>query len=110
MPLLYQNVKLRSHNGIRYHRHTGRPVGCGGASPFFMGLNALVSRNVVSYVRTLEITGEYRDLETDECARVGLVPNSTMMVSLLVRAAVDRIPSMTSFRYGGSTSMEPQAY
>lgn len=69
------------------------------ASPFSMGLNGLVSRNVAGYVKTFELYGEWREHALQEHARVGRVPDETMMLNSLVRVAVERMMVLESFRY-----------
>jgi len=94
LPVLYSNVRLRSYSEIRISPETGRPIGWGGATPFFMGLNALVTRPTVAYIKRLELLGNWKDRNDDESSRMGLVPDESMMLSLLVRSAIDRIPRL----------------
>ena len=42
-------------------------------SPFSMGLNGLVSRDVSNYVRSFEVCGEWKEHELAEHAKVGRV-------------------------------------
>ncbi|KMU74157.1 hypothetical protein CISG_04086 [Coccidioides immitis RMSCC 3703] len=49
LPQLYKNITLTSYDKIRYRDDL--PEGCGSASPFSMGLNAIVTRNVASLIR-----------------------------------------------------------
>lgn len=116
LPLLYANVSLVHHPGVRISRETGRPVGCGGATPFFMGLNALVTKNVAQYVRSLEIKGEWKkkgeagEREDMESAKMGLVPDGHMMLSLLVRTAIERCPNLEAFSWDLDTKMLPTVW
>ena len=64
-----------------------------------MGLNGLVSRNVAGYVKSFEVCGEWKEHTLPEHARVGRVPDETMMLNSLVRVAVERMMVMDSFRY-----------
>ena len=100
LPALYKNVVLRSYDHIRYSEETAKPEGVGGGSPFSMGLNALITRSVVAYVRHFEVTGEWQEYGLEENARVGRVPDGGMMLGLLIRAAIDRTTGLKSFRYG----------
>lgn len=68
-------------------------------SPFIMGLNALVTRPVAQYVRSFEVCGQYKELGADEQARVGRVADGGMMLNILVRTAIDRMPYLDTFRY-----------
>ena len=77
----------------------GRPEGCGSASPFSMGLNGLLTRNVVGLVRSFGLTGKWKEHDLEEHARVGRVPDNSMMLNMGVRAAVDRMDKLESFRY-----------
>ena len=98
LPNLYASVTLRSYDRIRYSPETARPEGCGGGSPFAMGLNALVTRPLARYVRHFEVAGNYKEIGSDDHARVGRVSDGGMMLNLLVRTAVDRMPALESFR------------
>ena len=69
------------------------------ASPFTMGLTGLVSRNVAGYVKEFKVCGEWKEYDLQECAKVGRVPDGSMMLNGLVRAAVERMTVMKSFRY-----------
>ena len=55
LPQLYVNVSLHSYDHIRFSPHDGRSEGCGAASPFLMGLNGLVSRNISGYVKAFRV-------------------------------------------------------
>ena len=63
-----------------------------------MGLNALVTRNVAGYVKRFRVWGKWKEYDSEECAKLGRVPDSSMMLNLLIRAAVDRMPALESFR------------
>lgn len=69
------------------------------ASPFSMGLNGLVSRNVAGYVKNFEVRGEWTEHALEEHAKVGRVPDETMMLNSLVRVAVEKMSVLDSFRY-----------
>ena len=97
LPNLYTHVKLKSYDHIRYSSETARPEGCGGGSPFAMGLNALITRPVAQYVKSFEIAGKYRELGAEEHARVGRVSDGGMMLNILVRTAIDRMSALESF-------------
>ena len=77
------------------------------ASPFIMGLNGLVSRNVAGYVKKFELTGEWKEHELQEYAKLGRVPDESMMLNTLVRVAVERMDVLDSFRYGIALSNNP---
>ena len=69
------------------------------ASPFSMGLNGLVSRNVAGYVKSFEVCGEWKEHALEEHARVGRVPDETLMLNTLVRVAVEKMAGLDNFRY-----------
>ena len=69
------------------------------ASPFSMGLNGLVSRNVAGYVRNFEVTGEWKEHDVQEHSRVGRVPDESMMLNILVRIAAEKMVVLDSFRF-----------
>ena len=100
LPNLYSQVVLRSYDRIRYSTETARPEGCGGASPFTAGLEALVTRGVSRYVKDFEVVGNYKELGSEDYARVGRVPDGGMMLNLLVRTAIDRMTELRTFRCG----------
>lgn len=97
LPQLYKHLTLTSYETIRYRGD--EPEGLGSASPFSMGLNAIVTRPYGALVRTIVLRGEWREHELDEHARVGRVPDSSMMLNIAVRAAVDKMTELESFRY-----------
>ncbi|MCJ1479381.1 hypothetical protein MMC13_008066 [Lambiella insularis] len=110
LPTLYANVSLHSYDYIRYSDVDNRPEGSGGASPFSMGLNALVTRNVAGYVKKFRVWGKWKEHDLEECAKVGRVPDSSMMLSLLVRAAIDRMPALEAFTWELDTKMLPNVW
>lgn len=69
------------------------------ASPFSMGLNGLVVRNVASYVRNFEVCGEWKEHDIQEHAKMGRVPDESMLLNTLVRVAVEKMTALDSFRY-----------
>ena len=64
-----------------------------------MGLNGLVSRNVAGYVTNFEVCGEWKEHALKDHAKVGRVPDETMMLNSLVRVAVEKMAVLDSFRY-----------
>lgn len=64
-----------------------------------MGLNGLVSRNVAGYVKNFEVCGEWKEHALKDHAKVGRVPDETMMLNSLVRVAVEKMAVLDSFRY-----------
>ena len=64
-----------------------------------MGLNGLVSRNVAGYVKSFEVCGEWKEHALEEHAKVGRVPDETMVLNSLVRVAVEKMLVLDSFRY-----------
>ncbi|EGD97461.1 hypothetical protein TESG_04870 [Trichophyton tonsurans CBS 112818] len=98
LPQLYKNLTLTSYGQIRYNEDD-LPEGYGSASPFSMGLNALVTRNVAPLVRSITLRGEWREDGLEEHARVGRVPDSSMMLNICVRAAIDKMVGLESFSW-----------
>jgi hypothetical protein len=96
LPQLYRNISLTSYDRIRYRED--RPEGWGSASPFSMGLNALVIRPHASLVQSMTLRGEWKELELEEHSKVGRVPDSSMMLNIVVRAVIDRSTNLESFR------------
>ncbi|KAL5343190.1 hypothetical protein BJX70DRAFT_354785 [Aspergillus crustosus] len=108
LPQLYRNLILTSYDKIRYRGD--QPEGMGSASPFTMGLNAVITRPYASLVRSLTLRGDWREQELEEHALVGRVPDSSMMLNITVRAAVDRMQDLESFRWELSTKMLETVY
>lgn len=69
-------------------------------SPFSMGLNGLVLRNVSAYTKKFRVHGEWKDYELQEYSSIGRVTEGSMMLNTMVRVAVEKMPSLDSFRYG----------
>jgi hypothetical protein len=107
-PQLYRNISLTSYDTIRYR--DDQPEGQGSASPFAMGLNALVSRNVASLVHTLSLQGDWREYDLQEFSSVGRVPDNAMMLSIAVRAAVDRCTQLREFKWDLSSKLLSTVY
>lgn len=101
-------MTLTSYERIRYRGE--EPEGMGSASPFSNGLNALITRPYATLVRALTLRGEWRELELEEHSRVGRVPDSSMMLNIAVRAAVDRMTELESFSWDLSTKMLETVY
>ena len=68
------------------------------ASPFSIGLNGLVSRNVAGYVKNFQVHGEWKEYGAEEHAKAGRLTDGNMMLNTLVRVAVERMGSLHSFR------------
>lgn len=64
-----------------------------------MGLNGLISRNIAGLVRSFKLSGEWKEYDLEEFARVGRVPDNSMMLNMVVRAAVEKMEKLESFRY-----------
>lgn len=96
LPQLWRSVTLTSYHSIRYKDEL--PEGFGSASPFSMGLNALVTRNVSSLVRSLALEGSWKAHDLEEYARVGRVSESAMILNIAVRAGLDRCAQLETFR------------
>lgn len=106
LPRLYEHVTLRAYSEIRYVN--GSPEGYGSGSPFAMGLNTLVSRNFNSYIHKFRVLGNWREQDTEDY-RHGRVPDSSMVLQIAMRAAIDRMTNLDSFAYVGAyTPPSPQ--
>ncbi|PCG96958.1 Hypothetical protein PENO1_065540 [Penicillium occitanis (nom. inval.)] len=101
IPHLYRNISLTSYDRIRYRDE--EPEGWGNASPFSMGLNTLVTRAHASLVQSMTLRGEWNEPELEEHSKVGRVPDSSMMLNISVRAALDRTKNIESFRPSKAT-------
>ena len=108
LPQLYRDLTLTSYNKIRYREE--EPEGMGSASPFSMGLNAVITRPFARLVRSMTLRGDWREHELEEHARVGRVPDSSMMLNIAVRAAVGRMTDLESFSWELNTKMLETVY
>lgn len=95
IPKLYERVALKSYPELRYI--DGHPEGYGGGSPFSMGLSGLCTRTVAAFVKHFEVTGEWRERDVEEFSK-GRVPDNSMMLNIAIRAAMDRMTILQSFR------------
>ncbi|KIW64772.1 hypothetical protein PV04_09682 [Phialophora macrospora] len=108
LPHLWKNVTLKSYSTIRYRDDV--PEGFGSASPFSMGLNALVTRNVSNLVRSLSLEGEFSATDLNEHARAGRVSESTMILNIAVRAVLDQCAHLEKFRWDLNVRIQPNVY
>ncbi|EXJ56161.1 hypothetical protein A1O7_09092 [Cladophialophora yegresii CBS 114405] len=108
LPHLWKNVTLKSYSTIRYKEDV--PEGFGSASPFAMGLNALVTRNVSSLVRSLSLEGEFSSADVNEHARVGRISESTMILNIAVRAVLDQCTHLEKFRWDLNVRIQPNVH
>ncbi|OQU99937.1 hypothetical protein CLAIMM_05505 [Cladophialophora immunda] len=108
LPHLWKNVTLKSYSTIRYKDEV--PEGFGSASPFSMGLNALVTRNVSGLVRSLTLDGEYSASDLHEYSRAGRVSESIMVLNIALRAAIDQCTHLERFRWDMDVRLQPNMY
>jgi len=108
LPQLYTNLTLTSYDKIRYRGE--QPEGVGSASPFTMGLNAVLTRSYATLVRSITLRGDWKDRELEEHAQVGRVSDSSMLLNIAVRAAVDRMTNLESFSWELNTKMLETVY
>ncbi|KAJ5952516.1 uncharacterized protein N7479_010929 [Penicillium vulpinum] len=103
LPQLYRNLTLTSYDKIRYRGE--QPEGIGSASPFTMGLNAIITRSYAPLVQSITLRGEWKEHELEEHARVGRVPDGSMLLNIAARAAVDRMTNLECFHWELNTKM-----
>ncbi|CAG8296087.1 unnamed protein product [Penicillium nalgiovense] len=103
LPQLYRSLTLTSYDKIRYRDE--QPEGIGSASPFTMGLNAIITRSYAKLVQSMTLRGEWKDHELEEHARVGRVPDASMLLNIAARAAIDRMTNLESFHWELNTKM-----
>jgi len=97
IPQLYEKVALRSYSELRYV--DGKPEGFGGSSPFCMALSGLATSNASSLVKDFRVTGTWPEPRREDYHK-GLVPDTTMLLGISMRAAVDKMTTLANFRYG----------
>ena len=112
LPFLWNSVTLRSYSTIRYKAKSngGLPEGFGSASPFSMGLNALVTHNVSALVKNLVLEGDWTARDLQEYSSVGRVSEQAMILNIAVRAAADKCTNLESFRWDLDTKLQPNLY
>ncbi|CDM30994.1 hypothetical protein DTO013E5_363 [Penicillium roqueforti] len=103
LPQLYRSLTLTSYDKIRYRDE--QPEGIGSASPFTMGLNAIITRSYATLVRSMTLRGEWKEYELEEHAQVGRVPDASMLLNIAARAAIDRMTNLESFHWELNTKM-----
>lgn len=108
LPQLYRSLTLTSYGKIRYRDE--QPEGIGSASPFTMGLNAIITRPYATLVRSITLRGNWKERELEEHSQVGRVPDSSMLLNIVVRAAVDRMTNLESFHWELNTKMLDTVY
>ncbi|OQE44947.1 hypothetical protein PENCOP_c002G07350 [Penicillium coprophilum] len=108
LPQLYRSLTLTSYDKIRYRGE--QPEGIGSASPFTMGLNAIITRSYGTLIRSITLKGEWKEHEVEEHARVGRVPDSSMLLNIAARAAIDRMTNLESFHWELNTKMLDTVY
>ncbi|KAF2397915.1 hypothetical protein EJ06DRAFT_532902 [Trichodelitschia bisporula] len=96
LPRLYERVTLRSYTEMRYR--DGRPEGFGGGSPFAAALDGLASRGYAGYVKRLRLCGEWKEVDVEDFRR-GRVPDNTMMLNIVVKAAVEKMVNLRAFSW-----------
>ncbi|KIW21592.1 hypothetical protein PV08_02172 [Exophiala spinifera] len=108
LPQLWKHVVLRSHCAVHYRDDV--PEGLGSASPFSMGLNALVTRNVAALVSSLVLEGDYKSLDLEEYSRAGRVSESTMILNIAIRAAINQCIQLEKFRWDLNVRIQANVY
>jgi len=96
LPALYRSMALHSYAEMRFVN--GRPEGFGGGSPFMMALNGLVTKAHAALVQEFRVWGEWKEVGVEDFAQ-GRVPDNTMMLNVLLRAATDRMTRLQSFAW-----------
>ncbi|KAJ5497080.1 hypothetical protein N7463_009067 [Penicillium fimorum] len=108
LPQLYRSLTLTSYDKIRYRGE--QPEGIGSASPFTMGLNAIITRPYATLVQSITLKGDWKEHELEEYARVGRVPDASMLLNIAARAAIDRMTNLESFHWELNTKMLDTVY
>lgn len=108
LPQLYRDLTLTSYDKIRYRGE--QPEGIGSASPFTMGLNAVITKPFASLVQSITLRGEWKEHDLEGHAQVGRVPDSSMLLNIVVRAAVNRMENLESFSWELNTKMLDTVY
>ena len=99
-PRLYKQITLTSYDeSLRTREDLDlQDDGLWHASPFAMGLGALVTRKHAGLVQCLKLEGVFREHELDQYKNRRL-PDGSVMLNLAIRAAIDRCTQLQSFTY-----------
>lgn len=97
LPQLYEKVALRSYPEIRYV--DGKPEGFGGSRPFCMALSGLATSNASALVKDFRVSGAWPEPRKEDYLK-GVVPDTTMLLGISMRAALDKMINIATFRYG----------
>lgn len=63
-----------------------------------MGLNTLVSRNFSDYIQSFRVIGDWREHDVDDYKQ-GRVPDNSMILQIVMRAALDKMKNLKAFAY-----------
>jgi hypothetical protein len=63
-----------------------------------MALDGLVSRNIGAYVRDFRLVGAWKEVGFEEFEK-GRVPDNTMMLNIVVKAALEKMEKLEAFRF-----------
>jgi hypothetical protein len=65
-----------------------------------MGLDGLISspNNVAQYVKEMILCGEWKETDTSDFEK-GRVPDNTMMLNIVIKAAISRAGRLEKFAY-----------
>ncbi|KAK5045536.1 hypothetical protein LTR84_009154 [Exophiala bonariae] len=108
VPHLWRSVTLTSYTSIRYKDDV--PEGFGSASPFSMGLNALVTRNVSNLVRSLRLMGDFGGSDQQENSKAGRISEYGMILNIAVSAALEKCTQVEDFRWNLDARIQPNVY
>lgn len=61
-----------------------------------MALDGLVSRNIGGYVRELRLEGAWKEVGFEEFEK-GRVPDNTMMLNIVIKAALEKMEKLEAF-------------
>ena len=107
LPVLYEKVTLRSYSEMRYL--DGRPEGYGSGSPFAMGLSGLATGNSGPLVKKFTATGAWSEPRMDDYNK-GKIPDSTILLGIALRAAIDKMTHLQSFTWNLDTKPTKSMY
>lgn len=93
LPQLYEKVTVRSYSEVRYNN--GRPEGFGGGSPLAMALSGLSTSNAAALVKTFRIAGKWKEYGAEDYVQ-GRIPDSSMLLSIILRNALERMTKVQS--------------
>lgn len=97
-PQLYRRIILSTLNEPSRIYEDFLYDGLWRASPFSMGLNALVTRKSASLTQELHLDGEWKEYGLEETVRTHRISDASVLLNIAVRAAIQNCKNLKHFK------------